>query len=251
MRGRRIGKLPAIWIRRRFYVERAEPIPRAVARLRRLIDDDPAAVGSRRIKIGGGWYPTPGYIHVDSDLSACHLEYRAQAWELPFPDNWAEELTAIHVLEHILPSKQGQTLAEWHRVLQPGGRLRVHVPNAPAIMRAYLESDRLTRWRMSGALLGQYCGPELSGPESLNVRSDHQVLFDSDMLGASLLAAGFVHPVDTTLDARDRHSARWQEVVPNFSLAFTAQKAAASSPPTSGERRPVRGRRFARGAQRE
>src|SRR5438105_15713327 len=93
--------------------------------------DDESAIGSRRLEIGGGPHVQQGYLHVDLDRGAHHLEWTAPAWDLPLPDEWASEVLAIHILEHVPPARLVSTLAEWLRVLQPGGRLQVHVPNGP------------------------------------------------------------------------------------------------------------------------
>src|SRR4051812_3495022 len=119
-------------LRRAYYVDGARHgIVRALPEpaRRKLGLEDESAVGSRRIEIGCGPFPQPGYVHVDIDPNARHLEAFAPAWELPFPDAWAKEILAIHSLEHVHPSKLLSTLREWHRVLAPEGFVRVHVPN--------------------------------------------------------------------------------------------------------------------------
>lgn len=180
--------------------------------------------GSRRIEIGSGNRPQPGYIHVDTNRSALHVEFFAQAWDLPFADDWAEELLAIHVLEHIPPRLLAVSLAEWHRVLQPDGQLRVHVPNSPALMRAYLEGRPDHRWSIAGALLGMYCDAAVRRPEEISARPDHHVLFDRDLLSDVLLSAGFVDLEDRSDRETDVHTEAWSPVVRPFSLIFRARK---------------------------
>jgi hypothetical protein len=82
------------------------------------------------------------------------------------------------------------------------------------------------KWRMSGALLGMYCGPDARGPDDLAVPSDHQILFDREMLEASLLDAGFADPVDLTQATMDRHNADWRHVLDRYSLVVEARKPA-------------------------
>ena len=215
-------------IRRRYYTEgRGYPalgrLP-AAWRTRLGLDDD-AARRSRRVEIGAGPHPQPGYIHVDVDPHAADLEVRAVAWDLPFPTDWATEILAIHSLEHIPPNRLHATLTEWHRVLRPNGILRVHVPNSPALMNVYVTASTVAeKWRMSGALLGMYCGPDARGPDDLTVPSDHQILFDREMLEASLLGAGFAAPLDLTQATMDRHNADWRHVLDRYSLVVEARK---------------------------
>jgi SAM-dependent methyltransferase len=180
--------------------------------------------GSRRIEIGCGLRPQPGYIHVDTNRSARHVEFFARAWDLPFQDDWAEELLSIHVLEHVPPRLLKATLAEWYRVLQPGGVLRVHVPDSEALMKAYLVGPREQRWSVIGALLGMYANAGIREPDELTERPDHHVLFDRDLLCDALLGAGFVELEDRSQVEGDVHTDGWSSVVRQISLIVRARK---------------------------
>ena len=47
---------------------------------------------------------------------------------LPFPDGYADEARAIHVIEHFQVWDAPTAMAEWVRVLKPGGVLAATVP---------------------------------------------------------------------------------------------------------------------------
>jgi hypothetical protein len=191
---------------------------------RRLGLDDPSAVGSRKVEVGSGTRPQPGYIHVDVDPWAWHVEYVASAWDLPLADEWAEEILAIHSLEHVPPKHLSRTLAEWRRVLAPEGLLRVHVPNAPGIMNSFEGSPVSRKWALMGAVLGMYNGPEVSSPAALQSPADHQILFDAALLREVLVEAGFRDVRDVTGEVADIHSDEWKGVVPDLSIVFHAVK---------------------------
>jgi SAM-dependent methyltransferase len=216
-------------VRRAYYVRESgtavvQRLPRTMRR--RLGLDDASAVGSRRLEIGGGPFPQEGYIHVDVDRGARHLEAFAPAWELPFPDGWAREIVAIHSLEHVHPRKLLPTLREWHRVLAAGGRVRVHVPNTEELLQSFLRSPVDDKWRTMGAMLGMYCDPTVRAPDDLAVPSDHQLMFDWDMLVWALEQAGFAEISNLTNELVDRHTHEWRAVVPHFSLVAEAVKPA-------------------------
>jgi predicted SAM-dependent methyltransferase len=126
----------------------AELLARPVRRRREL------ARGTRRVEVGSGGSPQPGYLHIDLDPGSPHLEYVAPADRLPLPDGWADELLASHVLEHVEPRRLRATLREWRRVLRPGGTVVIHTPDSDRLMRRWLEAARgeygRCRWRSSG-----------------------------------------------------------------------------------------------------
>jgi len=87
-------------------------------------------VGGKAVK--DGWkllniMPLPG---VDFLGDVCDLSQ--------FDDDSIEEIYASHVLEHIPRPKVVDTLKGLHRVLQPGGRLLVSVPDLDELCRSML-----------------------------------------------------------------------------------------------------------------
>jgi SAM-dependent methyltransferase len=191
--------------------------------------DDPSAIGSTRLEIGGGPHAQRGFLHVDIDPGAHHLEWVAPAWSLPLPDGWATEVVAVHALEHVPPGRLVETLAEWRRVLAPDGRVEIHVPNGPALMEAFLARPVEEKWPIMGSILGMYCGPEVRDPRGLEERSDHQLIFDVPLLSWALEAAGFAAVRDLTGEMEDRHTEPWRGLVPDYSLIAEARKPAAQS----------------------
>jgi SAM-dependent methyltransferase len=188
--------------------------------------DDETAIGSRRLEIGGGPHAQRGYLHVDVDPGAHHLEWVAPAWDLPLPDGWASEIVAVHALEHVHPAQLIDTLAEWRRVLAPGGRVQVHVPNGPALFEAFTDAAVPEKWPLMGSLLGMYCGPEVRDPRGLEKRSDHQLIFDEPLLRWALEESGFAEVRDLTGAVADRHTLGWDGLVRDYSLVAEGRKAA-------------------------
>jgi predicted SAM-dependent methyltransferase len=182
----------------------------------------------RLVEIGSGGRPQPGYLHVDSSRLSQHAEFFAKAWDLPFPDCWENEILAIHVLEHIPPRLLAATLVEWRRVLRPGGKVCVHVPDSAALMRAYLASPPERKWNLIGALLGMYANSDVLRPEELSEIPDHHVLFDAGLLADVLADAGFVDFVDRSQDESDVHTEGWLSVVSQISLIAEASKPVAA-----------------------
>jgi SAM-dependent methyltransferase len=57
----------------------------------------------------------------------------ADVTDLPYQDGSVDELRALDVLEHFSEFDYPSVLTEWARVLKPGGRLIVRVPNLYAL----------------------------------------------------------------------------------------------------------------------
>jgi hypothetical protein len=186
--------------------------------------DDPSAIGSTRLEIGGGPHAQRGFLHVDIDPGAHHLEWVAPAWDLPLPDDWASEIVAVHALEHVEPPLLLPTLEEWRRVLAQDGRVEIHVPNGTALMEAFVARPVSEKWPIMGSILGMYCSPDVRDPRGLSTRSDHQLIFDTALLEWALDAAGFTALRDLTGEVEDRHTAPWRALVPDYSLIAEARK---------------------------
>ena len=116
---------------------------------------------------------------------------------LPFPDDSFDGVFCEHVVEHF-SREDGQRLArEVHRVLKPGGCLRVIVPDAEILLRLYFEAPQtLVDWR--GDL-------DQTPMETVNSyfrqRYEHQFLYDWPTLNKMLAAAGFDQVLRTAFGA--------------------------------------------------
>lgn len=118
--------------------------------------------------------PLPGIDHVGdaTDLSM-------------FPDNTFEALYASHVLEHFdYRDAVLAVLKEWQRVITPGGRLFVSVPDLDVIARMICDRGRFTaqdRFNCTRMLLGGH----------VDSYDYHKVLFNEEILVHFLQLAGF------------------------------------------------------------
>ncbi len=224
----RIVRWVTIRVRRTYYVDRpswSRGLDLLPGRVREMLGvADRAARDGRRIELGAGSYPQPGFVHFDSDWTANHLEGIACAWELPVPDDWAQQIVAVHMLEHIHPTRVTQTLAEWYRALAPGGLVQVHVPNSKRLMERFVEVSPPEKWKFMAALLGMYGNPDVAQPEQMRRPADHQLVFDPPLLIWLFQQTGFSDVRDVSDSVRDRHSEGWADVIDQISIVLTARK---------------------------
>jgi len=105
-----------------------------------------------------------------------------------FEDNAIDTIYASHVLEHFhhhLKGEVANTLAEWYRVLKPGGKLMVSVPDLQTLCWLYLQPQVSFKERLRIMWM-------LYGGQS-NEFDVHKVGFDFEILRAYLSDAGFTN----------------------------------------------------------
>jgi hypothetical protein len=67
----------------------------------------------------------------------------------PMLDDFADELLAAHVIEHFYGWQTQSVLAEWKRLLKPGGKLILELPNIEAAARNLLTGMRPQMWEFA------------------------------------------------------------------------------------------------------
>ena len=93
----------------------------------------------RLLNLGCGGHFHPNWVNVDiAPQDPQVMEHDLQA-RLPFEDASFAAVYHSHVLEHIPKRQAAAFLNECHRVLAPGGVLRVVVPDLEMIARLYLK----------------------------------------------------------------------------------------------------------------
>ncbi len=88
------------------------------------------AMALRKLEIGCGQSPTPGYIH--NDLNPFEgVDIVGLPWEIDFADNSLDEVLALGSIEHLTYGQARDTFKNVHRMLVPGGSFLFDVPDIP------------------------------------------------------------------------------------------------------------------------
>lgn len=85
-----------------------------------------------KINVGAGRHILDGWCNIDvqrSPRAKRDPEIFADARNIPLPDECADEVMAIHVFEHFYYWECASVLAEWRRLLKPGGLLVLELPD--------------------------------------------------------------------------------------------------------------------------
>lgn len=165
--------------------------------------DTRVGVGIEKLELGSGTHPTPGFTHLDINPAAPDVDIVGTAWPLNLPDGTVGEIRAVDVLEHLSYWDTDQILADWFRVLRPGGKIYIQVPDAQSIMEWFVRApakltDRLpanlpqtplagAAWRLLG---GHNDGVYVNDGDDFRWNA-HYALFSESSLRKALMAAGF------------------------------------------------------------
>ncbi len=101
----------------------------------------PANGSGLHLHLGCGPKYLPGFINVDGNLFRRHDLWLDLRNGLPFASESAASIYSSHVFEHFYPDELERLIAACHRVLRPGGGMRVVVPDMAAAVRAYLDGN--------------------------------------------------------------------------------------------------------------
>lgn len=91
-----------------------------------------------KLNVGCGEFPMDGWVNLDSDpLTVCDVHADARTYLFDLTDESVEEIYAGHFLEHLEKKEAHLFIRQALRVLIPGGRLGIVVPDTREICRRY------------------------------------------------------------------------------------------------------------------
>ena len=147
------------------------------------------------LNVGTGGRGKEGWINLDAigshrDLTCTHDLRRP----LPLAEGGVKRILAEHVVEHLdFSGDVPGVLREFHRVLEPGGVLRIVVPDVPRYMQAYLHGGR-EAWKELGFWEG--LPADMESPIELvnhvfHQKGEHLFGWDFQSMELALKKAGF------------------------------------------------------------
>jgi ubiquinone/menaquinone biosynthesis C-methylase UbiE len=99
-----------------------------------------------KLNLGCGDKILDGYINVDAanERAGKQPDIICDVRNLEnFADNYADEILAVHVVEHFWRWEVVQIIKEWVRVLKPGGKMILECPNLKSACEEFLKDPDL------------------------------------------------------------------------------------------------------------
>ena len=144
-----------------------------------------------KVCIGTRTWLGEGWVHVDIDPrpltdpktgNRYPVDVVCDARKLTLPDNYADVVYNSECLEHFPWREYQEVLAEWCRIVKPGGIIRIEVPDFLLACKQILEIDTLDMDRRM---------QQIFFAEQLNQFDYHYVGLTPRMLTEDLEALGF------------------------------------------------------------
>jgi predicted SAM-dependent methyltransferase len=157
-------------------------------RLRRYLK----SAAEPRLQVGAGPLGLPGWLNSDLISGDIYLDLLRP---LPLPDSTFSYVFGEHVIEHIPEAAAAALLRELHRVLRPGGVLRLTTPDLRKLIAIYEDEnpvvDRATYTDWLSGLTGKSRHRAAQAfNDSLRLWG-HQHIYDEEDLAARFYEAGF------------------------------------------------------------
>jgi len=150
----------------------------------------------RKLHLGAGPRSAQGWLGTDIAPSSDGVVYLNATEPFPIEDDTFDYVFSEHMIEHMSWQAGLAMLEECHRILKPGGTIRVATPDLAVLLGLYgkernAAAERYVRWIVDRAM------PGISAYRASFVINNafrswgHQFLYDGELLLESMRKAGF------------------------------------------------------------
>lgn len=135
-----------------------------------------------------------GWLNLDI-MPGPGVDIVSSAHELPsIEDGVVDEILAEHLFEHFSFYEAQRALAEWYRVLRPGGILVIECPDLVALCRAFVEANEYERFQSNKghwALIHHIYGNQRGRTQEEQLSQTHKSGYSPLRLEEMLIGVGF------------------------------------------------------------
>ena len=162
----------------------------------------------RKLNIGCGHFPLPGWLNTDFNLFIKDAVYLDASARFPFPSGLFDFIFSEHLIEHLPYTAGLHFLKECSRVLKPGGRIRIATPDLQFLIGLYNPLKTQVQKEYIPWAGGKFL-PEIKDPtESFIINNffkawGHRFIYDYKTLKRSLEECGFSNLVQRSVGQSD------------------------------------------------
>ncbi len=182
-----------------------------------------------KLHVGCGQVHLKDWVHLDADPTLPHIDAIWYSDDgLPCEDACCAYIYSEHFLEHLTVPQGLYFLKECRRALQPGGTLRIAMPDMKECVRQYWEGD----WQKQPWLAKYRYDWIQTGCEMLNIcfrEWEHKWLYDAQELERRMREAGFENIKPASLHESEHPELRGLETRAESLLIFEASVTTKSS----------------------
>ena len=119
-----------------------------------------------KLNLGAGGINYPGYLSVDKFDPRADIELDISDLS-GFANNSVSEILASHVFEHLNPYHALAILTEWRRVLKPGGKLIMEMPDILKLCERFVTANTGDRYGILNAIYGSVNTTDQGTPDQI------------------------------------------------------------------------------------
>lgn len=150
----------------------------------------------RKLQIGSGDHPLPGWLNTDLSPSSRNVFQLDVTRRFPFADNSFDYLFCEHMVEHIAYPEGLYALSECFRVLKPGGVIRIATPDLRFLIELFRNDlskvqRQYIEWATTNFASNAPYPADVFVLNSFVREWGHQFIYDKSLLRHSMERAGF------------------------------------------------------------
>lgn len=148
-----------------------------------------------KLNIGSSIHLLDDWFNVDVQPFYRGQYYMDATARFPFPDASFDFIRSEHMIEHVPYLAGMHMLRECHRVMRPGGIIRIATPDLQKLTKLYETPLSKEQRAYVDAVFRQWRGDYQSSEVGVIINNifefDHRFIYDSGTLGEALRKAGF------------------------------------------------------------
>jgi len=142
-----------------------------------------------KLNLGSGGVEVPGYLSVDKYDTRASILWDVFDLDKHLPENSVEEMLASHLFEHVNPYKSVELLQKWNKILKPGGKLIMELPNILELCQDFVNGSKAERYGILNCVYGSVNTKDTKDPTEIT--SPHLWGWYPETMCDHLMWAGF------------------------------------------------------------